>query len=205
MKFSHTWLQQQLNPSISSSQLLEQLKEKGFEVKLLSPMKFDFSGVIIGKILSITPHPNANKLQICSVSIGQEELLSIVCGASNIYDSMIVPVAVVGALLPGNFQINKAKIRGEESFGMLCSAKELGLSTESAGILGLPVNAPIGKDVFEYLNLNDDLIEITDPMKSSDDLTTEEILEKIHKNPLSGQNSKIINKLKNLLKVLFRS
>ncbi len=205
MIFSRTWLQTQLNSEVSLSALIDQIKNVGFSVKLLSPTTFDFSGIVIGKILSIEPHPNADKLQICSVTVGEGEPLSIVCGASNIDENMIAPIAVVGAILPGNFKIKKAKLRGEVSSGMICSAKELGLSTTSDGILGLPDNAPIGKNAFEYLNLADDLFEIVDPLKSSDDLTTEEIIKKLDNNPISAKIDKIINKLKNLLKVVFRS
>lgn len=204
MKFSRTWLHKQINPGISLSDLFEQFKKTGFEIKLLSPTTFDFSGVVIGKILSISPHPNADKLQICTVSIGESDNLTIVCGASNIFVNMIAPIAVVGAILPGNFKIKQAKLRGEISSGMICSSKELGLSTTSEGILNLPTNAPIGKNISEYLNLSDDLVEIIDPAKPSDDLTIEEIAKKLHHQTNSADKSLIINKLKKLLKVVFR-
>lgn len=204
MKYSRKWLHQQLNSSASFSDLLEQIRKAGFEVKLLSSENFDFSGIVIGEILSILPHPNADKLQICMVSVGGEEPLTIVCGASNIFASMIVPVAIIGAILPGNFKIKKAKLRGETSCGMICSSKELALSTSSKGILALPENAPIGKDVFEYLNLKDEMIEITDPTKEAEELSVGDILEKLKLSGLAENKPLKINKLKKLLKVLFK-
>ncbi|EEF27498.1 phenylalanyl-tRNA synthetase beta chain, putative, partial [Ricinus communis] len=125
----------------------------GLEVEELTPVAPAFSHVVVAEILEAAKHPDADRLQVCKVKVG-EEVLQIVCGASNARVGIKIPCALVGAELPG-IQIKQAKVRGVESFGMLCSAKELGIATEANGILELPADAPVGQDIREYLDLND--------------------------------------------------
>ncbi len=132
----------------------------GLEVEGVEPVAPEFSGVVVAEIKEIAQHPNADKLRICQVDAGTDELLQIVCGAPNAAKGIKVPLAMIGAVLPGNFKISKGKLRGEESFGMLCSAKELGISEESSGLLILDDRLPVGQNIREALNLNDNVIEI---------------------------------------------
>ena len=115
----------------------------------------------MGQVKKIEPHPDAQKLQVCQVDAGEDELLQIVCGASNVAVDMFVPVAKVGAKLPGGMKIKKAKLRGVESFGMLCSSKELGMGEGVDGLMALPSDAPIGKDLRDYFWLDDNSIELS--------------------------------------------
>lgn len=120
----------------------------------------DFSGVVVGEVVECGQHPDADKLRVTKVNVGSEELLDIVCGAPNCRQGLKVAVAVVGAVLPGDFKIKKAKLRGQPSHGMLCSYGELGIEIESDGIIELPLDAPIGTDIREYLQLNDVIIDV---------------------------------------------
>lgn len=160
MKFSESWLREWVNPDIDTNALCEQLSMAGLEVDGVEPVAADFSGVVVGEVVECGQHPDADKLQVTRVSVGAEELLDIVCGAPNCRKGLKVAVAVVGAVLPGNFKIKKAKLRGQPSFGMLCSFSELGMGEDHSGILELPLNAPVGQDVREYLDLDDNIIEI---------------------------------------------
>ena len=112
------------------------------------------------KVIAVEKHPNADKLRVCKVSVGVDEPLDIVCGASNVRVDLHIPVATVGAVLPGNFKIKKSKLRGEPSHGMLCSEAELGLAESADGLMELPFDAPVGTDIREYLQLNDTIIEV---------------------------------------------
>lgn len=160
MKFSEKWLREWVNPAISTEQLSDQLSMAGLEVDGVEPVAGDFSGVVVGRVVSCGPHPNADKLQITKVNVGEDGLLDIVCGAPNCRQGLKVAVAVVGATLPGDFKIKKAKLRGEPSMGMLCSFSELGISDDHSGIIELPADAPVGQDIREYLNLDDRTIEV---------------------------------------------
>ncbi|MDR1057350.1 MAG: phenylalanine--tRNA ligase subunit beta [Coxiellaceae bacterium] len=160
MKYSKLWLQELTNLSISTEKLTEQLTMAGLEVSTIEPVAPKFHGVVIGEILEVTQHLNADKLTICRVNVGAKETLNIVCGAPNVKPNLKVPVALIGAELPNNFKIKTAKLRGIDSSGMLCSAVELGLSTNAFGILELPNTAPIGTDIREYLLLDDEILEI---------------------------------------------
>ena len=160
MKLSENWLREWVNPDFDVQVIAEKLTQAGLEVDAVSPVAGDFSGVLVGQVTSVAPHPDADKLRVCEVDVAGDELLHIVCGASNVREGLKVPVAVVGAVLPGDFKIKKAKLRGEPSFGMLCSAKELGLAESSEGLLELPGDAPVGSDIREYLALNDFTIEV---------------------------------------------
>lgn len=160
MKFSESWLREWVNPSVDTNELSEQLSMAGLEVDGIEAVAGDFSGVVVGEVVECGPHPDADKLQVTKVNVGADELLDIVCGAPNCRKGLKVAVAVVGAVLPGNFKIKKAKLRGQASHGMLCSFSELGMGDDHSGILELPSDAPIGNDIKDYLDLNDSVIEI---------------------------------------------
>jgi phenylalanyl-tRNA synthetase beta chain len=160
MRFSEAWLREWVSPAIDSATLADQLTMAGLEVDSVGPAAPGFSGVVVGEVRSVAPHPDADKLRVCVVDAGQGESLQIVCGAANVAAGMRVPVARVGAVLPGGFQIKRAKLRGVESLGMICSASELGLAESSSGILPLPGDAPVGRDFRDYLALDDRCIEV---------------------------------------------
>ncbi len=160
MKISENWLREWVNPNISTDELAEQLTMLGLEVDDVLAAAAQFSQVRVAEIISIEKHPDADKLNVCQVDAGTGENLQIVCGAPNARKGLKAPLAMIGALLPGNFKIKKSKLRGMPSFGMLCSAVELGLSDDSSGLLELPSDAPIGEDIRDYLALNDSIIDI---------------------------------------------
>lgn len=161
MKFSELWLREWVNPAISSEELSEQITMAGLEVDGVEPVAGEFNGVFVGEVVECGQHPNADKLRVTKVNVGGERLLDIVCGAPNCRKGLKVAVATIGAVLPGDFKIKAAKLRGEPSEGMLCSFSELGISEDHDGIIELPVDAPIGIDIREYLKLNDNAIEIS--------------------------------------------
>ena len=160
MKFSERWLREWVSPSLTTEELSEQLSMAGLEVDGVEAVAGKFSGVVVGEVVDCGPHPDADKLQVTKVNVGDNELLDIVCGAPNCRKGLKVAVARVGAVLPGNFKIKKAKLRGQPSFGMLCSFSELGIGDDHSGILELPADAPIGQDIIDYLNLDDVTIEV---------------------------------------------
>jgi len=160
MKFSEAWLREWVSPEIDTQTLTDQLSMAGLEVDSVEPVAGAFSGVVVGQVVSLEQHADADKLRVCQVNAGSGETLQIICGAANVAEGMRVPVAMVGAVLPGNFKIKKAKLRGIESFGMICSASELGLEEKSDGILPLPADAPVGEDIRVYLALEDLSIEV---------------------------------------------
>jgi phenylalanyl-tRNA synthetase beta chain len=160
MKFSEKWLREWVNPPVSTDELSDQLSMAGLEVDSIEAVAGEFSGVVVGEIVECGQHPDADKLQVTKINVGDDELLDIVCGAPNCRQGIKVAVAKVGAVLPGNFKIKKAKLRGQPSFGMLCSFSELGISDDHDGILELPEDAPIGQDVRTYLQLDDVTIEV---------------------------------------------
>ncbi|WP_392566877.1 phenylalanine--tRNA ligase subunit beta [Utexia brackfieldae] len=161
MKFSESWLREWVNPEISSEILSNQLTMAGLEVDDIGAVAGDFSGVVVGRVVECGQHPNADKLRVTKVDIGQSELLNIVCGAPNCREGLTVACATVGAVLPGDFKIKPAKLRGEPSEGMLCSYSELGISDEQSGIIELPDDAPLGQDLRTYLKLDDHIIDIS--------------------------------------------
>jgi len=160
MKFSEKWLREWVNPDVSTGELCHQLTMAGLEVDAIDPVAGEFSGVVIGEVVKVEPHPDADKLRVTQVNIGQDELLNIVCGAPNVREGMKAPTAVVGAKLPGDFKIKKAKLRGVPSFGMLCSVSELGLAESSDGLMELATDAPVGQDIRDYLQLDDVTVEL---------------------------------------------
>ncbi|OMH38161.1 phenylalanine--tRNA ligase subunit beta [Motiliproteus sp. MSK22-1] len=159
MKFSEQWLREWVNPAISTEDLVAQVTMAGLEVDGVEAAAGVFSGVVICEILEAEPHPNADKLRVCKVTAGGEQV-QVVCGAPNARPGIKVPFAQVGAVLPGDFKIKKAKLRQVESFGMLCSASELGISEENEGIFELAADAPVGQDIREYYGLDDQIIEV---------------------------------------------
>ncbi|MBU3693553.1 MAG: phenylalanine--tRNA ligase subunit beta [Rhodocyclaceae bacterium] len=160
MKFSENWLREWVSPRGDTEALADLLTMAGLEVESLEPAAPLFSGVVVGEIVAIAPHPDADRLRVCQVACGAAKPLTIVCGAPNAAQGLKAPLAVVGAKLPGGLEIGKAKMRGVESFGMLCSAKELGISAEASGLLELPADAPVGADIRQYLDLADTVIEL---------------------------------------------
>lgn len=163
MKFSESWLREWVNPALSSDELAHQITMAGLEVDGVDPVAGEFTGVIIGEVVECGPHPDADKLQVTKINLGDYgngELVDIVCGAPNCRLGLKVAVATVGAVLPGDFKIKKAKLRGVPSFGMLCSESEIALSDSSDGIMELANDAPIGTCLREYLDLNDVTIDV---------------------------------------------
>lgn len=160
MQFSEQRLRALVNPAVDTATLAHQLTMAGLEVDAIVPVAPAFNGVVVGEILSAEQHPNADKLRVTRVNIGGEQPLQIVCGASNARPGIRIPVATVGAVLPGDFRIKDAKLRGVDSFGMLCAEQELGLAESSDGLWELPEDAPIGQDMRQYLQLDDNLIEL---------------------------------------------
>ena len=158
MKFSEAWLRQWVDPSLSSEELLFQLTMAGLEVDSTEPAAQSFSGVVVGEIVSAQQHPDADKLRVCEVSDGSERF-QVVCGAPNARSGLKTAFAKVGAVLPGNFKIKKAKLRGVESFGMLCSAQELGMGEEADGIIEL--QHPVGADLAEIAGADLPLDDLT--------------------------------------------
>ncbi len=160
MQFSEHWLRTFTNPLLDSAALGHLMTMAGLEVEEAEPVAPAFTGIVVAQIVEAEKHPNADKLKLCKVDAGTGELLQIVCGAPNAAVGMKVPCAKVGAMLPGDFAIKAAKLRGVESFGMLCSERELGLSDEHGGLYALPDDAPVGVDIREYLALDDTLFTI---------------------------------------------
>ncbi|WP_332398229.1 phenylalanine--tRNA ligase subunit beta [Vibrio metschnikovii] len=160
MKFSESWLREWVNPAVSTDELTHQITMAGLEVDDVLPVAGVFNGVKVGQVVECGQHPDADKLRITKVDVGEDELLDIVCGAANCRQGLKVAVATVGAILPGDFKIKKAKLRGQPSHGMLCSFSELGIDIESDGIMELAQDAPIGCDFREFLGLNDVTIDV---------------------------------------------
>lgn len=160
MKISEAWLREWVSPDIGTAELVAKLTMAGLEVDAVEAAAAPFSGVIVGEILSAEPHPDAEKLCICQVKGHVEGILQVVCGAANARPGIKVPFATIGAELPGDFKIKKAKLRGVESFGMLCAQTELQLGEDDGGLWELPTDAPVGTDLREYLKLDDNVIEI---------------------------------------------
>jgi phenylalanyl-tRNA synthetase beta chain len=165
MQFPESWLREFCNPPLNTTQLAELLTMSGMEVEELRPVAPPFHGIIVAEILEAQQHPNADKLRVCKVNAGGAEPLQIVCGAPNARAGIKVPLATVGAELPPGedgkpFKIGVGKLRGVESYGMLCSARELKLSEDHGGLLELAPDAPVGEDIRKHLNLDDTLFTL---------------------------------------------
>lgn len=161
MKISENWLRTWVNPAIDSDTLSDQLTMLGLEVDELALVAKPFTGVVVGEVLTVEQHPDADRLRVTTVNIGSGEPLQIVCGAPNVRAGMKAPVATIGAILPGDFKIKKGKLRGVESQGMLCGASEIDLEDKIDGLLELPDDAPVGVNIREYLKLDDNVIDIS--------------------------------------------
>ncbi|MGF6712138.1 phenylalanyl-tRNA synthetase beta chain [Luteibacter sp. W1I16] len=160
MKFSENWLRELVAIDADRAALVHALTMSGLEVEEVTPLGEGLDGVVVAEIVEAVKHPEADRLQVCKVDAGQGEPLQIVCGAPNARVGIRVPLATVGATLPGGIQIKAAKLRGVESYGMLCSAKELGIDADASGLLELPSDAPVGKPLAEYMGLPDASIEL---------------------------------------------
>lgn len=160
MRFSENWLREWINPAIDTGELVAQLTMAGLEVDSVERAGPSLESVVVGEILDVEPHPEADKLVVCQVAGGNESRLQVVCGAPNARAGLKVPFALVGASLPNGVNIKKAKLRGVESFGMLCGQTELALGDDDSGLWELPEDAPEGKPLADYLKLNDNIIEV---------------------------------------------
>ncbi|MGV8804876.1 MAG: phenylalanine--tRNA ligase subunit beta [Polaromonas sp.] len=165
MQFPESWLREFCNPALTTEQLAETLTMAGLEVEELKPVAPPFTRIVVGEIKEAAQHPNADRLRVCQVDVGQDSLLTIVCGAPNARVGIKVPCALVGAELPPGddgkpFLIKVGKLRGVESQGMLCSARELKLSEDHGGLLELALDAPLGQDIREHLKLDDTLFTL---------------------------------------------
>lgn len=160
MQFPESWLRTLANPELDTEQLAHCLTMAGLEVEETDPVAPPFSGIVVARIVEAEPHPDADRLRVCKVDDGSGELLQIVCGAPNAAAGLLVPLARIGAVLPGDFKIKKARMRGVDSFGMLCSARELGLSEDHGGLLELPAGLALGEDVRTALKLDDVLFTL---------------------------------------------
>ena len=161
MKFPERWLREFCDPPLSAEELGERLTMAGLELESLEPAAPPFSGVVTARILGAEPHPNADKLRVCQVDVGGETPLQIVCGAPNARAGIVVPCALVGAQLPGGLVIKRAKLRGVESQGMLCSARELGLSEDHSGLLELDPDLTPGQDIRQVLELDEAVFDVS--------------------------------------------
>ncbi len=160
MKFSELWLRTLVKPAIDRQALAHQLTMAGLEVDAIEPVAGEFTNVVVGKVLTVEKHPDADKLRVCTVDVGKGAVLQIVCGANNVQVGIKVPAALVGAQLPGGIKIKNSKLRGVTSDGMLCSEQELGLAESASGLMILPDDAPVGEDVRRFLELDDVSIEL---------------------------------------------
>jgi phenylalanyl-tRNA synthetase beta chain len=160
MKFSENWLRTFVNPPVDHNELCRRLTMAGLEVENVEPIGTGLDGVVVAEIVGCEPHPNADKLRVCRVAMGTGDTLQIVCGAPNARVGLKAPLATLGAKLPNGIEIKHAKLRGVDSSGMLCSAKELGIDTDASGLMELAGDAPVGKALAEYLGLPDARIEL---------------------------------------------
>lgn len=179
MQISEAWLRELVNPSVTTQELVAQLTMAGLEVDAVEPAAAEFGNVVVAQVVSMSQHPNADKLKVCQVDVGDGEPIQIVCGAGNVREGLKIPAALIGAVLPGNFKIKKSKLRGELSLGMLCSEKELGLADDADGLMELPDTAPVGVDIREYLALNDTVIEVDLTPNRADCLSVEGIAREV--------------------------
>lgn len=160
MKFSESWLRTFVQPTVSGDDFSHLLTMAGLEVEEEEAVAPAFDSVVVAHVLDVKKHPDADRLNVCQVDVGGAEPVQIVCGAPNVATGAKVPCALPGATLPGDFKIKIAKVRGINSSGMLCSAKELGISDDASGLLILAADAPIGQDIRRHLDLDDRLLTL---------------------------------------------
>ncbi|VAW48603.1 Phenylalanyl-tRNA synthetase beta chain [hydrothermal vent metagenome] len=181
MKISENWLREWVNPSWDTNTLTEALSLAGLEVDGVEAVAGVFTHVVVGHVLSVEKHPDADKLNVTQVDVGEAEPVQIVCGAKNVFVGMKACCAKVGAVLPGDFKIKKAKLRGVPSHGMLCGAIEIGLPDDGVdGLYVLPADAPVGMDVREFLALNDVMIDVDLTPNRADCLSVEGLARDLH-------------------------
>src|SRR5512135_1090386 len=191
MQFSESWLRTFTNPSLSSAELSHLLTMAGLEVEQMIPVAPAFEKVVVAQVLTKDKHPDADRLNVLTVDVGQAEPLTIVCGAQNVTVGMKAPCALVGAKLPG-IEIKQAKVRGVASFGMMCSEKELGLAEESAGLMVLATDAVVGQSIREHLDLDDHLITLKLTPNRSDCLSLQGIAREVA--ALTGASFQAVSK-----------
>ena len=179
MKISESWLREWVDPDLTTDALAEQITMAGLEVDAVEPVAPPFSGVIVGEILFAEKHQDADKLRVCQVAGRDGEIFQVVCGAVNARVGIKVPFATVGAVLPGDLTIKKAKLRGVESFGMLCAQMELQLGGDDEGLWELAADAPVGEDLRDYLQLDDVCIELDLTPNRSDCLSVKGVAREI--------------------------
>ena len=160
MLISLNWLKKWVDLDLAADELAGKLTASGLEVDTVKPVAADFSDIVVALITDCGPHPDADKLQICTIDHGGAEPAQVVCGAPNARVGIKIPLAKVGAVIGDDFNIRKAKLRGVESFGMACSARELGLSDDHSGLMELPEDAPLGMNLRDFLELDDHVIEV---------------------------------------------
>ncbi|MCF6298607.1 MAG: phenylalanine--tRNA ligase subunit beta [Thiomicrorhabdus sp.] len=181
MKVSENWLKEWANPNWDTHTLTEALSLAGLEVDGIEAVAGQFSSVVVGHVLSVEKHPDADKLNVTQVDVGEAEPVQIVCGAKNVVVGMKACCAKVGAVLPGDFKIKKAKLRGVPSHGMLCGAAEIGLPDDGVdGLYVLPSDAPVGMDIRDYLDLNDVTIDVDLTPNRADCLSVEGLARDLH-------------------------
>jgi phenylalanyl-tRNA synthetase beta chain len=196
MKISESWLREWVNPNISTDDLVAQLSMAGLEVDAVESVAGEFTGVIVGEILACDQHPDADKLRVCQVAGLAEGPVQVVCGAANARVGIKIPFATIGAALPNDFHIKKAKLRGVESFGMLCGQTELKAGEDDTGLWELPNDAPVGKNIRDYLQLDDKLIEIDLTPNRSDCLSLKGVAREVGVLNRVSVNSPKINPVK---------
>src|SRR4051812_28270540 len=179
MKVSESWLREWVNPAVTTDELVAQLTMAGLEVDAIEKVAGDFTGVIVGEIVACEQHPDADKLRVTQVAGLPDGPTQVVCGAANARIGIKIPFATIGAELPGDFHIKKAKLRGVESFGMLCGQTELKAGDDDTGLWELAADAPVGADIRDYLNLNDKLIEVDLTPNRSDCLSVKGIAREV--------------------------
>src|SRR5688500_9647461 len=189
MRVPYGWLAEWVSVPWQGAELGSRLTMAGFELEALEQAAPAFTGVIVAEILEATRHPQADKLQVCRVATGIGEPVQIVCGAPNARVGLKSALAVVGAKLPGDLNIKAAKLRGVDSQGMLASAKELGLSDASSGIVELPADAPVGAPLREYLSLDEQIVELSITANRGDAMSIVGVAREVAAlsgNPLTG-------------------
>ncbi|MFK7814795.1 MAG: phenylalanine--tRNA ligase subunit beta, partial [Gammaproteobacteria bacterium] len=179
MRVSENWLREWVEPGVDTQLLADTLTMAGLEVDGIEPAAPKFSGVVVAKVIKVEAHPDAKKLHVCQVDDGNGEISNVICGANNVRDGLVVAFAKVGAVLPKEFKIEPKELRGVESFGMLCSASELGLAETSQGIMELPEDAELGADLYANLALNDQVIDIDLTPNRSDCLSIQGIAREV--------------------------
>ncbi|HNB91031.1 MAG TPA: phenylalanine--tRNA ligase subunit beta, partial [Plasticicumulans sp.] len=179
MKFSESWLRSFVDPACSGHEFSHLLTMAGLEVEAEETVAPRFDQVVVAQVLSVDKHPGADRLNVCRVDVGSGEPLQIVCGAPNAAVGIKVPCALPGAELPGGFLIKVAKVRGVESSGMLCSARELGIAEDAAGLLLLAADAPVGEDIRRHLDLDDRLLTLKLTPNRADCLSLEGVAREV--------------------------